>query len=74
MKRGNGNAPPAHQLVDRAVENRYYDILELPYEGHRYALGESDSLYFDSRRKHPSVNYPTEPAVLATVNHNYRPL
>jgi len=46
--------------------------LDLLYEGKRHALGEGDSLYFDSRRKHRFVNHHAEPAVLVTVNYNYR--
>jgi len=46
--------------------------IELLYEGRRHALGDGDSFYFDSRRKHRFVNHETEPAVLVTVNYNYR--
>lgn len=46
--------------------------IELAYEGKRHMLGEGDSLYFDSRQKHRFLNHNDEPAILVTVNYNYR--
>jgi transcriptional regulator with XRE-family HTH domain len=46
--------------------------VELLYDGTRYALEKGDSLYFDSRKKHRFINHQETPAILVTVNYNYR--
>jgi transcriptional regulator with XRE-family HTH domain len=46
--------------------------VELLYDGARYALDKGDSLYFDARKKHRFTNHQETPAILVTVNYNYR--